>query len=264
VTGPPRPRQIYEVDSNIAQSWAGQQNAADDYAHVADMFGNEIQNTAAAANASLSSHNNNRTAGLRRPDIVKRMTSNQNEDDETKRDLQGSSIKRATLSRDSSAAAARLKELHFPDMPKKPFLPEQEMNLLSDTMEQSTIDRHHHHQVRNGYNSGAGQLQIPPPPPQIGLSSISKPGALGSSYQSSTFDSLSNSLDLGDDSQSSLIAPPLASSSRVPRPPTLRLEGRLSTAEYLDIVNEPLGFDESEMRMKPIEPSQTEWLQQGQ
>ncbi|CAB9514556.1 Nitrilase family, member 2 [Seminavis robusta] len=79
---------------------------------------------------------------MAKPQIIKRMTSNQNETFETKPDLVGPSVKRAALNRDQSAAANRLKAASLPDYYNKDgrlFDPVKEMNNLADNMEQSTL-----------------------------------------------------------------------------------------------------------------------------
>jgi len=44
------------------------------------------------------------------------------------------------------------------------------------------------------------------------------------------------------------------SAKSLSRPPAIRTEGRLTTSEYLDLVNEPLGQDDSGM-------NRTDWLE---
>ena len=70
------------------------------------------------------------------------MTSNQNETVETKPDLCGPSVKRAALNRDQSATANRLKAAHLPEYYNKngKFDTEHEMNVLTDNLEQSTLN----------------------------------------------------------------------------------------------------------------------------
>ena len=70
-----------------------------------------------------------------RPDIVKRDTSHQNENYETK-----PSIKRAALNRDNSLASNRLKEQYMPEFYNGRFDTDREMKMLSDNFEQSTLN----------------------------------------------------------------------------------------------------------------------------
>jgi hypothetical protein len=140
------------VDPAIAKSWSTQ---SEDYEKVADMFGSELRKS---WSADSDTYRNGRLqakpgtfgpdpyppadGGLPRPDVVKRMTSNQNEDVETKRDLTGDgrSIKRAALNRDNSMASNRLKEKFAPGAIKKPMALDHEMRMLSASMEQSSLD----------------------------------------------------------------------------------------------------------------------------
>lgn len=67
---------------------------------------------------------------------------------------------------------------------------------------------------------------------------MSKPMPLSANERTSTIDALN--IDLNDDD------PALKPVEKLSRPPALRTEGRLSTAEYIDIVNEPIGGDEDQ------------------
>lgn len=76
------------------------------------------------------------------------------------------------------------------------------------------------------------------------------PQPLTSNQRSSTIEELGRALGVDDMGATRT----LSSSSNISRPPALRTEGRLSTAEYLDIVNEPIGMDEADARnTKPID-----------
>jgi hypothetical protein len=74
--------------------------------------------------------------------MIKRMTSNQNETIDTKRDLMGPSVKRAALNRDQSAAANRLKAASLPEYYNKDgnYDPVDDINALAEDFEQSTLD----------------------------------------------------------------------------------------------------------------------------
>mmetsp|Transcript_23384 Transcript_23384/g.33534 ORF Transcript_23384/g.33534 Transcript_23384/m.33534 type:complete len:389 (+) Transcript_23384:332-1498(+) len=225
----------YQVSSDIVDPWSNPN--ATQFDNTGSVFGNGM---------------GGRPGGnLVRPDMVKRMTSNQNEDLDTKRDLRGPSIKRATLSRDSSAAAARLKELQFPNMPKRPFNTQEEINFISSAVEQSTLvpepisDMNKPELERTSTVDEIARVLGPPEP-------------LSHSNRSSTVDALLEVTGMND--------------QHISRPPTLRTEGRLSTAEYLDIVNEPIGLDEADARnTKPIDlatldeeaDNVSKWLGQG-
>jgi hypothetical protein len=87
-----------------------------------------------------SKHGGDVKGELARPQTVKRATSNQNENVETKPDLKGPSVKRAALNRDNSLASNRLKAayLNIP-MNKGIFDSEEELRNLSGTLEQASL-----------------------------------------------------------------------------------------------------------------------------
>ena len=63
-------------------------------------------------------------------------------------------------------------------------------------------------------------------------------------------------LDLGEEDSTEPLKPPAAvmaqDAPRLARPPTVRTEGRLSTAEYLDIVNEPIADEEDQYGIRAV------------
>jgi hypothetical protein len=87
-----------------------------------------------------SKHGGDGKGQLARPQTVKRATSNQNENVETKPDLKGPSVKRAALNRDNSLASNRLKAAYL-NMPmnKEIFDSEKELHSLSGTLEQASL-----------------------------------------------------------------------------------------------------------------------------
>lgn len=225
----------FSLDPALANNWSAQ---SQDYEKVAGMLGEDMRNSWTGevhTNTRLSS--GGRPFNLRasdsvlpRPDIVKRMTSNQNEDFETKPDLQpGRSVKRAALNRDNSMASNRLKE-QFPitsnsDTLKKPNVLEGEMRSLSISTEQLALDA--------APSDGTG-----------------KPIPLATTGRVSTIEQIASEI-LGDGSKPLTLQGP--TNSAISRPPVLRTEGRMSTTEYLDIVNEPLGQDDGGM-------NKSDWL----
>lgn len=149
---PTSPKPPYQVDLALAKSWTTTQ--PEDYAQAADMFsgGPDLRKSYSADSNGDDRRQKVKTGTfpessdidppMVRPDMVKRMTSNQNEDFDTKRDYnaEGPSIKRAALNRDSSAAANRLKAKYAPGALKKPSAIDKEMRGLSISMEQSSLD----------------------------------------------------------------------------------------------------------------------------
>jgi hypothetical protein len=104
---------------------------------------------------------------------------------------------------------------------------------------------------------------------KISMELMLKPSPMLGDARSSTIEALAldldvDTVDLKGEDDLDLLTPEEMAGAELPRPPALRTEGRLSTAEYLDIVNEPLGLDEAE---RPLalnrEASVSEWLQQG-
>lgn len=177
-------------------------------------------------------------ADVPKPDVVKRMTSNQNETAETKPDLVGPSVKRAALNRDNSLASNRLKEKYLPSYKKGPFNPEREMRQLSDNLDQATL--------------------APKPKPlsmEERMSTIDlfamdlmvKPAPLSGAHRSSTIEALN--LDLEDDP---FLKPALMERTTtmedvfadlkegLPRPSAITGSDRLTTTDFLAIVNEPI------------------------
>jgi hypothetical protein len=106
---------------------------------------------------------------------------------------------------------------------------------------------------------------------KIAMELMVKPSPMLGDARSSTIEALALDLDLDVDTVDlkgevdlDLLTPEEMAEADLPRPPSLRTEGRLSTAEYLDIVNEPLGLDEAERALDlNREASVSEWLQQG-
>lgn len=179
-----------------------------------------------------------------RPTMVKRDTSNQNETYETK----PSRIKRAALNRDQSATSNRLKQEYIPEIFNR------DMKLLQENTEQ----------IRLSPGLDKQPLERPKPRPlgQEGRVStmeamtdfmdkldeipLPKPSSLSGEGRMNTIDALGFDLDDGSDllnnnnnnTDDDQRAPP-ASSTSLPKPFTLTPANRLSTSEFLDIVNAP-------------------------
>lgn len=249
----------FDVDPAIAQTWSSQ---SDDYEKAANMIGEEMSSSWSGqapsqsfpqSDFALRGHDNDKsgltysdTNELPRPDMVKRMTSNHNEDESNKRGLAGGSVKRAALNRDSSAAANALKAKYIPEVLQRPGalnkreVSVQEMDMLNDTLEQSRlgVDRTRpKFFTANQRNSTMDNIAI---------ELMTKPKSLNKGCRTTTVEALAIDLDIETDSDYE------ANSSGISRPPTIRAEGRLSTEEYLDIVNEPLDRDDSTGPSAPV------------
>ena len=146
VMQPPQPStstgQPYAVDPSIAKSWSGENNEDISKMYDTDFRAREARPPPASYDQSEIGHDRNSQSDFPRPEIVKRMTSNQNETFETKKDLVGPdrSVKRCALNRDSSLASNRLKAAQFPgQFQNGKFDAVQEMHRLTSNMEQSTL-----------------------------------------------------------------------------------------------------------------------------
>lgn len=236
----------YSLDPALAKNWSAQPQ---DYEKVAGMFEeggmSKSWTTEIDPNGQLPTDNQTSNirasnSGLPRPDIVKRMTSNQNEDLETKPDLQpGRSVKRAALNRDNSMASNRLKEQYAPTATsgslKKPAVLDSEMRSLSISTEQISLDAID---------------------PTDQSTSTVKPNPLSQGGRTSTIDKIAIDLLAEDPSLAeAALQGESISSETLSRPPAIRTEGRMTTSEYLDLVNEPLGQDDDGGM------NRAEWLQ---
>lgn len=182
-----------------------------------------------------------------KPDIVKRATSNQNENVETKPDLIGGAVKRAALNRDSSNAANRLKELCFPDQFQNgKFDVAKEVHELSEDMGRSTLG------VEPPVPAPAERVSTMDFLPTIQGSvsddsapPIAKPGQL--EERMTTMDAIAASLQeedglvgLGERVESVGVV-------ELPKPGTWGLNDRLTTTDLMQMVNEPIPDDDPEL-----------------
>jgi len=175
-------------------------------------------------------------------------------------------VKRAALNRDSSRASNRLKELCFPGQFKNGhFDTVKEMNELSEDMDRHTLttpkpsfgdDDRDASPMQNGVErKPLSEEQRTSTLDVIAMDLMVKPIPLMSTTRSSTIEALA--LDLDDDF---LIRPEQISRSTtmeavfaelreglLPRPGALSSDDRMTTRDFLDMVNEPIPDDEPEM-----------------
>jgi hypothetical protein len=175
-----------------------------------------------------------------RPNMVKRDTSNQNEQP---------MIKKAALNRDQSATSNRLKREYMPDYFNR------EMQTLQETTEQIRLSP----SGPDSETTGIGNAGAPPKPQNISTQNrmstvevitmelMAKPSPLLSENRVSTIDALEldfegsdsvintdnldNAVDDADDTDRH---------SSMPRPPALGPQNRLTTQEFMEIVAAPL------------------------
>lgn len=157
-----------------------------------------------------------------KPDIVKRATSNQNENTETRPYLEGQSVKKAALNREGSLASNRLKAKYLPGY----FDSTKEVEKLSNNLRQSSISEAPR-PVALDANDRMSTLDMQ------SIDLAVKPAALGSTSRSTTIDALA--LELDDDAGEFF-----ADSTKLPKPKSLASDLRLTTTDLIDIVNEPL------------------------
>jgi len=164
-----------------------------------------------------------------RPQIVKRDTSHQNENHETK-----PSVKRAALNRDNSLASNRLKQEYMPEFYNRKFDAEQEVRSLSSNLEQSTLETDTKLRIRP---KPLGESDRVSTMDSFAMDLIVKPGPMLKSDRVSTIDALNLVLE-----SDSLIKTEQSPSDRedLPKPKTLGEADRLTTKDFMDLVNSPI------------------------
>jgi hypothetical protein len=167
-----------------------------------------------------------------KPQIVKRDTSHQNESLETK-----PSIKRAALNRDNSLASNRLKQQYMPEYFNGNFDAEQEVRSLSTNLEQSTIDTARPKPKPLRFEERLTTMDV------IAMDLMAKPSPILKDDRASTIDALD--LDLEDDPLIEADQPEIGLEN-LPKPKSLEPVDRLTTKDFMDLVNSPLaGVDET-------------------
>lgn len=223
----PSPNSQYSVDMDIARTWSGGEGGRNWSAGQPQPQHNDGYPKPVPGN-DISPQ---RTSGaLPRPQMVKRDTSHQNENVETK-----PSVKRAALNRDNSLASNLLKQQYMPEFyNNKSFDSDTEVKILSDNLEQSTL------------NSAAKAKPVPLT--QQGRTStldaisadlMAKPEPLLEGNRVSTIDALGIDLELPFEKEFSTDLKDL------PKPSAMNSDNRLTTNEFLAIVNDeaPLSLD---------------------
>lgn len=233
VSPPPHPPQVnpqyapsgnsqYSVDPAIAKTWSGQSDEGIDISKVYDRpkihtsFGGD-QHHAPGCDPDQDQ------SDLPKPQLAKRMTSNQNETFETKPDLCGPSVKRAALNRDNSLASNRLKATHLPEYYTQngKFDTEHEMNVLTDNMEQSTLDYKKEKPQPKTLVSTERTSTLE----HIAMDLMVKPNVITDSSRSSTIEALAL-----DDLDADPVLKPGAKAS-IPKPSALDSSNRMTTME---------------------------------
>jgi hypothetical protein len=172
------------------------------------------------------------SGALPRPEMVKRDTSNQNENYETK-----PRVKRAALNRDNSMVSNRLKQEFMPEIYNT------EMTQLSENFELSHLSP-----------ASAAKKQLRPKPTHladggrvstidaIAMDLMGKPAPMLVGNRVSTIDALD--IDFDDDPIISLGQSKEVLRQDLPKPVSLALDDRLTTNDLMNLVNSPLGEDD--------------------
>jgi hypothetical protein len=236
----------------VASQWSGQ--AEEDIKKTLSSSSAEEQKD--AFRATPTSPSSKIAAVYPKPDIVKRMTSNQNENAETKPDLLGHSVKRCNLNREGSLASARLKEKYLPEC----FDAKKEVDTITTNLRQSSL---------KASLTWEGSNQVPPPKPtsmavdermttldMTALDLVIRPVSFTrASSRSTTIDALN--IDFDDDpmmkrtdfgSISDFFEEEdiYATDKFIPKPPTLTPANRITTSDLLEIVQEPIVDDDDD------------------
>jgi hypothetical protein len=218
-TPSPKP---YNVDMEIARTWSGNQAGP-----RPPPYDDMVPPAPPEADSPLRGWE--AKAGIvPKPQIVKRDTSHQNENYETK-----PSIKRAALNRDNSLASNRLKQEFMPEYFNRNFDAEQEVRTLSTNLEQSTIDTSRQKPKPLSADERLSTMDV------IALDLMLKPSPMMKDDRMSTIDALG--LVLEDDG----IIEPEQSVVGLEDLPKPKLD-RLTTKDFMDLVNSPIGGSEED------------------
>eukprot|EP00934_Nitzschia_sp_Nitz4_P006310 Nitzschia sp. Nitz4//scaffold17_size182527//137924//140248//NITZ4_001875-RA/size182527-snap-gene-0.283-mRNA-1//1//CDS//3329539403//6300//frame0 len=245
----------YNVDPSIARTWSG-----GDPGPWPENPGPALPSPyEGLAQPTLGSgpSNSNTHGPLPRPQMVKRDTSHQNEQPQ---------VKRAALNRDNSLASNRLKQEYMPQAYPQKFDEDQEMRSLSSNLEQSRLAD------SNGSGNGnssttASASDRPKPKPldetsrvstldAITMDLMARPVPILKSDRVSTIDALD--LDLEGDSLINNADgdkdahPPEV--KELPRPKSLESDDRLSTKDFMNLVNSPISEVDANAETEGDEP----------
>lgn len=243
----------YEVDAAVASEWSSRKTAEIGKSWSGSSEERPTVHVPSDTRMSNSSPNrdNVNNGDLPKPEIVKRMTSHQNETLETKPDLKGPSVKRCALNRDQSAVANRLKQQYVPGYGGEEF--DKNMRMLSADLEQSTLDS-----SPGGAAATAPTCTAKPTSlaeggrtstlDEIAMDLMVKPVSLNSTSRSSTIDALALEFDdeplVQPEASDAAILGDAVENPDVGRPRALGFNDRLTTSDILDMVQEPIPADD--------------------
>lgn len=249
----------YTVDPSVASQWSGQKpnEITQTWSGSSEEY-DRFHGTNSPSHHRMPQYTRRSNNYPLKPDIVKRQTSNQNETLETKPDLRDigserSSVKRAALNRDNSLASNRLKEKYLPNYNSRRSMPkpqcfDSEMRKLSNAMGSTGLRPR---SLANGERVSTLDM--------IAMDLAVKPTGLKAEHRSSTIEALNLDLDETADSILGESYKPKGALQRsttmeavfadleetLEKPGTLAMNDRLTTTDYMDMVNAPIGVDEA-------------------
>jgi len=199
-------------------------NASDSYALHSSWSG-EVPPPLNQLKSVNSQHENESL--LSRPDMVKRITSNQNEDETSKLGFASGSVKRAALNRDASARSNALKAQYNNDAPRPGILEKgqvstEAIDFLRDSLQQSRLNIDEHPKPFT--------IDDRTDTDSVALSALTagKPASLSSIDRRTTIEAIEYDLgfdmDFNHNDDDNAVWPY--------RPSALSREDRMSTAEY--------------------------------
>jgi len=247
------PKPPYSVDMDIAKSWSGEKGRKSWSGEQPYPYEYDGQ-PKAVPGADKSPIRDGASSNMPRPNIVKRDTSHQNETDETKH-----SVKRAALNRDNSLASNMLKNQYMPEhytfdsemkklsldpgsveksRPKPKPLGEDGRMSTVEAIEALAMDMTPKPETLSEGNrlSTVEALEM-----AVNLDMAVKPQSLQETNRVSTIEALNIALD-DDPSESFKFAPLKEESPKagMPKPSAITPDNRLTTQDFLEIVNTPL------------------------
>jgi len=221
-------RKVSDVDPvTMVQLWTSVANGCDSGALHSSWSG-EVP---APLNPFDSYNQHKSESVLSRPDMVKRMTSNQNEDETSKLGFASGSVKRAALNRDASARSNALKAQYNndalrPDILEKRQVSVEEIDFLRDSFQQSRLNM----DERPRPSTIDDRVDDRTDTDSVALSALTagKPASLSSIDRRTTIEAIEYDLgfdmDFNHNDDDNAVWPY--------RPSALSREDRMSTAEY--------------------------------
>jgi len=224
----PYPRKVSDIDPvTMVQLCSSVANASD----IGALHSSWSGEVPAPFNPFDSYNQHKSESELSRPDMVKRITSNQNEDETSKLGFASGSVKRAALNRDASARSNALKAQYNNDAPRPGILEKrqvsvEEIDFLRDSFQQSRLNM----DERPRPSTIDDRVDDRTDTDSVALSALTagKPASLSSIDRRTTIEAIEYDLgfdmDFNHNDDDNAVWPY--------RPSALSREDRMSTAEY--------------------------------